>query len=59
MNVALGSNSLVAAGQSMSFLQDTDSVRDPGDIAVIPEPSSSLATVLLLAAGMGIRRRRQ
>jgi hypothetical protein len=59
MEVALGANSVVAAGRSMSFLQDTDSVRDPGDISVIPEPSASLATALLLGAGLGIRRRRQ
>lgn len=59
MEVALGENSFVAAGSSMSFFQDTDSVRDPGDISAIPEPGAAVATALLIGAGMGIRRRKQ
>jgi hypothetical protein len=64
MKVELDAGSYLAASgptapSFLTFEQDTDNVRDPGDIVLVPEPSASLATALLLGAGLGIRRRRQ
>ena len=53
-----GSSTPLSAGESLSFMQDTDSALIEGDIIQVPEPSTGLGIGLLLSAAFFLRRRK-
>ena len=53
-----GDETPLEAGQSLSFMQDTDNALVEGDFTQVPEPSTGLGIGLLLSAAFFLRRRK-